>query len=489
MAVYSSGRRFYSKIRLTPGGKGRRTYQLAAGLDEAGAQLRDALLAELGAQLVAHDQDVERVVDPILAKLALAEGPEVERIERYIRTRLLPGKRRAVEEAPTVRQFGEWWTSGELARRFPGQVTLCKSSKVDARILAMHIYPHLGDVLISAVKVEHLEAVLRGFPPSLATSSRRQMLSRLHRLLDLAVYPAKYLDHNPMPRGFKPRAGRRAFPFLYPEEEARLLARRSIPLYRRIAYGLAARLGLRIGEVFGLRWEDVDLVHGVLRLGEHKTAEHTGARVVPVDEATLRVLVWWHKASGGEGRVIGVGTSSGDQIRADLVRVGALRRELHETTKSARAFSFHGLRRTFVTLSLGVGRTEDWVMRRTGHTSSAMLNRYRISASNAAELRLGWLHPFDESIPEIADRVGGESCPETTEFPEENCRSSDSFWKPPPSDTREEDSKNGPNKGVASRGLALSDHRGQGADRLRRVSDTPRVSDLRPSRLLTRRAA
>lgn len=100
MAVYPSGKRLYSKIRLVPGGNGRFTYQLAAGLDEAGGALRDALLADLGAQLVAHGQDVDRVVDPILTKLAVAVGGEAERIERYIRTRLLPGKRRVIEEAP-----------------------------------------------------------------------------------------------------------------------------------------------------------------------------------------------------------------------------------------------------------------------------------------------------------------------------------------------------------------------------------------------------
>lgn len=489
MAVYPSGRRFYSKIRLTPGVAGRRTYQLHESLDAAGAEVRDALLRDLARQLLEHGQDVERVVDPILAKLAAGDPAEAERVTRYIRTRLLPGQRRAVEEAPTVRQFGGWWTGGELARRYPGQVTLHKTAKIDARILEMHVYPHIGDVLIAAVRVEHLEAVLRGFPEKMAASSRRQMLSRLHRLLDLAVYPARLLDHNPMPRGFKPRATRRSFPFLYPAEEARVLGCRAIPLYRRIAYGLAARLGLRISEVFGLRWEDVDLEHGVLRLGQHKTAEYTGARVVPVDEATLRALTWWRQTSGNEGRVIGATTSSGEDVRQDLLRAGVTRRELHETSRTSGGFSFHGLRRTFVTLSLGAERTEDWVMRRTGHTSSAMLNRYRIAASNAAELGLGWMLPFDEVLPEIADRAGGETVRAEQKLSE---KSEDPRFvlEIPPS----LGAPGGPEKPAENEGVTLclagsEGPSGQPADRLRRVSRTPRVSDRRPSQLLTRRAA
>ncbi len=43
------------------------------------------------------------------------------------------------------------------------------------------------------------------------------------------------------------------------------------------------------------------------------------------------------------------------------------------------------------------------VMDRTGHRSSAMLNRYRRVARTVAEARLGDLAPLDRAIPEVAD--------------------------------------------------------------------------------------
>jgi hypothetical protein len=65
----------------------------------------------------------------------------------------------------------------------------------------------------------------------------------------------------------------------------------------------------------------------------------------------------------------------------------------------------HDLRGTFVTLALANGRSEAWVADRTGHTTSAMINRYRRTARSATELGLGLLAPLDEAIPELAEAL------------------------------------------------------------------------------------
>ena len=72
----------------------------------------------------------------------------------------------------------------------------------------------------------------------------------------------------------------------------------------------------------------------------------------------------------------------------------------------------HDLRATFVTLALANGKSEDWVMQRTGHSSSIMLSRYRREAETADDLGLGWLHPLHKVIPELAAvKVGsGRMC-------------------------------------------------------------------------------
>jgi phosphoribosylaminoimidazole-succinocarboxamide synthase len=54
-----------------------------------------------------------------------------------------------------------------------------------------------------------------------------------------------------------------------------------------------------------------------------------------------------------------------------------------------------------VTLALANGKTESWVMDRTGHKSSGMINRYRQAARFASELNLGTLQPLDQAIPDL----------------------------------------------------------------------------------------
>lgn len=470
MAVYTSGKRFYSKIRIAPGKGGRHTYQLAKGLDQAGADLRDALLDELAQAMAKAGLDAQRVIDPSLAKLAAAEGAEVERRTTYIRTRLLAGKRRVVEEAPTVRQFGLWWTTGELALRYPEQVEVRKRARMDAQDLELHVYPVIGDVLVSAVQVEHLEQVLRGLPAGMAKSTKAKILKKLGRLLSIAHYPARYLDHNPMPRGFGPRPGHSSFPFLYPAEEAQLLACRDVPRVRRIAYGLAARTGLRISEVCSLRWQQVDLERGAIRLEDHKTVAKVGARLVPLDPATVRVLRWWLDQSGAEEQsesvVFGLSRWLAENTRDDLHLAGVLRAELHATKAGSKPFAFHSFRRTFVTLSLGAGRSEDWVMRRTGHTSSAQLHRYRIAAATAAEFGLGWLRDFDQALAETADSLGAENGPRSVK----NTAKETVAAGHPRTPAQESSSSTSPffsekdTSGEAEEGPQT--HRGQGADRL-----------------------
>lgn len=487
MAVYPSGARFYSKIRVAPGKGGRRTYQLARGLDQAGASLRDALLDELARAMTGAGLDVERVIDPVLVRLAEADGAEASRVERYIRTRLLPGQRRPVEEAPTVRAFGEAWTSGELARRYPDQVEARKVARRDQADLEHHVYPVIGDVLLSAVRLEHLEQVLRRLPSAMAKSTKAKLLSKLHRLLDLACYPGRYLDHNPMPRGFAPKAARSSFAFLYPTEEAQLLGCREVPRVRRVAYGLAARTGLRISEVCSLQWQQVDLARGAIRLEEHKTVAKVGARLVPLDPATVRVLRWWLEQSGAEegteASVFGLSRWLGENTRDDLRTAGVLRAELHATKAGGKPFAFHSFRRTFVTLSLGAGHTEDWVMRRTGHTTSAQLHRYRIAAATASEFGLGWLRAFDEALAETADTLRGASCPQS----EGNAGKTDDSASRCPTQG-DESSKETPRfdegKGhVSTAEKASQTDSGQGADRLSELIEAA-IAEARTQGLL-----
>ena len=91
-----------------------------------------------------------------------------------------------------------------------------------------------------------------------------------------------------------------------------------------------------------------------------------------------------------------------DLLRQDLLAAKQDRAELHDSPSPLRRqVRLHDLRASMVSIALANGRPEEWVRRRTGHTSSA-LERYRRVAATLRELTLGDWAPLDRAIPELA---------------------------------------------------------------------------------------
>ena len=90
-----------------------------------------------------------------------------------------------------------------------------------------------------------------------------------------------------------------------------------------------------------------------------------------------------------------------ETLRGALREAGIQREKLFQNGNNRLQLRAHDLRATFVTLALACGRSEDWVMQRTGHSSSMMLSRYRRESKTAQELDLGWLSPLHAAIPEL----------------------------------------------------------------------------------------
>ena len=158
---------------------------------------------------------------------------------------------------------------------------------------------------------------------------------------------------------------------------------------------LALLTGMRRGEALGLKWEDVDLVRGVLAVrrtlsrgtggaytfGIPKTAH--GRRSIALPKSVVDSLKK-HKARQAEHRLkLGEGYSKLDMVFAD-----ALGEPLHPNTlayqfkklqERARVpkIRIHDLRHTSATLMLANGEHPKIVQERLGHADVSMtLNRY-----------------------------------------------------------------------------------------------------------------
>jgi len=414
--------RYYARFTTT---RGRKTIRLMTCTTHQQANDRREFIATELDRLRQAGQEAH--ADKLLELAAVADEPRLARIRKGVDA-IIASETKPVEPptpltqtGPTFREFAEEWTSGKLHTRFPDHVKRKKTAQEDVYRLEAHVYPSIGDLPLALVTLEDADRVMRALDDALSVGSRRQVAQLLHRILSLAAYPARLIETCPIPTGFLPKPGApKAQAWLYPEEEAGLLACPEVPLLYRLFYGFLAREGMRRDEALSLTWSDVDLARGTVTLGENKT-DDPRAWVLGVD--VVRALSLWRERQGLQAspQVFSHVTHALDRahlaavLRIHLAKSGAARPELFQRTAHRTPMRAHDLRATFVTLALASNKTETWVCDRTGHRSSQMLNRYRRSARRAAELNLGWLAPLDTAIPEFAPNPA-----------------LDALWVPPP---------------------------------------------------------
>lgn len=378
-------------------------YKLVTCRTEDAARERALALSSIAARLVSAGQ--APLAAALVERAAGADQATFDQISRKV-TALAAGQIGVSVLRPvvTLEVLARRWTSGELAREYPDHIREKRSAKTDEGRIRLHIIDAgFGDIDVAEFTLDHADAIMQALPAHLSAASRRHVGQLLHRLMGLAVYPLRLRADNPIPEGWLPRLGAsKAFSFIYPSEDAALLACSAVSLADRVFYGFLAREGMRCSEALSLRWKDLDLQRGVVTLDVNKT---DSPRAWALSPGVAAALLAWREQTGGEdtdqvfaGRVAGHGAG---RLRRHLELAGVERAELFERTKRREPIRAHDLRGSFVTWSLAMGRTETWVTDRTGHKSSIMLRRYQRAARTAAELGLGTPLPLDEAIPEL----------------------------------------------------------------------------------------
>ncbi len=401
------------RVRIRCGVAGQLYFTIALESQASAAKRADAL-CEMARDLVAAGKHVEAAV--VLRKGA-AQVTEVGFREVQAFAAELCAKAEAKAKTGTVvpsvtfQQLGERWTSGELASQHPDHVRLKRSVGDDVYRLSA-LYKTIGSVTLKDFTLSDAKRAMSAIPSGRTSATRRHYAQLIARVLKMAVFPCELIDRYPLPPGFLPKTGARpSLSYLYPAEDARLLACTLVPFELRLLYGFLAREGPRLGEALELRWRHVDLAHGTVRLERTKTGD---TRAWALDPGTAEALSAARRARASEDESALVFPSAGPRpvklFRAYLMTAGVSRPELFERTAHRRPIRLHDQRACFCTLSLAAGRSETWVMDRTGHATSQMLNKYRRQSRHAAELGLGWLVPLIEALPELAPTTEEEPC-------------------------------------------------------------------------------
>lgn len=225
----------------------------------------------------------------------------------------------------------------------------------------------IGDVPLEAFRLEHAEHAMRQPPAGLSPTTRRHYAQIVRKVLQYCVCPLKVIDVNPVPTNFLPKIGaQKAHQWLYPAEDAALLACDAVPLHWRLFWGFLYREGLRCSEALALNVGDVDLHTGVLTLNKNKTNDPRAWALRPDVREALKRWVDQREAKPADPLFVGEdGKRLYDEHMARLFRehlaaagVTEARPQLLERSEQREPIRAHDQRAAFVTLALAAGKSK-----------------------------------------------------------------------------------------------------------------------------------
>jgi len=228
-------------------------------------------------------------------------------------------------------------------------------------------------------------------PQALGATSINKTITRLGQILDVAE-ERELIARNPCrvnPRNRKLRSRRPARPYLdrAAQIDALLVAGADLDkaadrgdgesVSRRPMLATMTLAGLRVSELCALRWRDVDLAAGRLRVADSKT--DAGVRMVDL-LPLLRDELIGHKARLGrvaqDAPVFATRTGKArdrHNVRERVVKpacVLASERLIEAGGAPLPELTPHALRRTFASVLIAIGRDPSTVMRQIGHTDA-----------------------------------------------------------------------------------------------------------------------
>ncbi|NIN67602.1 MAG: tyrosine-type recombinase/integrase, partial [Anaerolineae bacterium] len=253
------------------------------------------------------------------------------------------------------------------------------------QLVRVHLLPALGAIPLTKLRPLHVQDAYHGILEK-GLSARTAL--QCHRVLREALQHAvkwHLLTHNPADAVEAPRAPRYEIPALASEQVQRVLAAADETAYGTLVH-TALLTGLRLGELLGLRWQDVDLEAGTLQVRQtcqwlprqgfifRQPKSHNSIRSVSLSRATVERLRQ-HRVEQIEERLAAGMAHGPDRLVfanpvGQPVHPSSLRQAWKRLAQAAglRHLRFHDLRHAHASLLLQQGVHPKIVSERLGHS-------------------------------------------------------------------------------------------------------------------------